>query len=372
MTRVSLTVLDLAKTFAPNGRDPVVAVDGVSLDVQPGQLFTLLGPSGCGKTTILRCIAGLEAPERGTIVVGDRVLFSAERGVSVRANERGLGLVFQSYAIWPHMNVFDNVAFPLMGTPRRRRLPRPEIRARVERVLALVHLDGVASRGATDLSGGQQQRLALARSLVMEPPVLLLDEPLSNLDAKLRAEMRFELKRIQAELGVTTVYVTHDQEEALALSTVIAVMHEGRVEQVGRPREVYQRPHSRFVADFIGAANLIDGVVDGTSNGACIVRTEEGMVRTADGGKFPAGTRVVVVVRAEHVEVDAGLASGGVNTWRGVVQTPAFLGGVMDHEIAIGRLRIRARTEPSLAIPPGGEVTVSFRAEDCVVIPAGR
>jgi iron(III) transport system ATP-binding protein len=279
-------------------------------------------------------------------------------------------MVFQSYAIWPHMNVFDNVAFPLAVVPRRRRLPRREIAGRVERVLALVRLDGLASRPATDLSGGQQQRLALARGLVMEPPVLLLDEPLSSIDAKLRAEMRFELKRLQHELAITTVYVTHDQEEALALSTVLAVMRDGRIEQVGRPRDVYERPASRFVADFIGAANLIEGVIDGTANGTCTVRTQEGLVR-APGSGFAAGARVVVVVRAEDIGLERGEPSStGVNRWRGVVQTPAFLGDAVDHEIAVGGLVIRARTEPALAVPPGGEVTVTFREEACVLVPA--
>jgi iron(III) transport system ATP-binding protein len=233
-----------------------------------------------------------------------------------------------------------------------------------------VRLEGLESRPATDLSGGQQQRLALARGLVLEPPLLLLDEPLSNLDAKLRTEMRFELKRLQHELGVTTVYVTHDQEEALALSSVVAVLRQGRVEQVGPPREVYGRPSSAFVAGFMGAANLIDGVVDGSSNGACMVSTSEGPVRAADVA-LPAGTRVVVVVRAENVEVAVGNTSGGVNRWHGIVQTPAFLGGVVDHQIAVGQLLIRARTDPSQALPPGGDVTVAFREEDCVVLPAG-
>jgi iron(III) transport system ATP-binding protein len=371
---MSLKIRDLTKTFptTKRGGGTVRAVDGVTLEVAQGELFTLVGPSGCGKTTILRCVAGLEAAELGEIVLDGVTLFSAERGVSIPPNSRGLGMVFQSYAIWPHMNVFDNVAFPLAVAPRRRRLPRREIAERVERVLSLVRLDGLAARPATDLSGGQQQRLALARGLVMEPPVLLLDEPLSSIDAKLRGEMRFELKRLQQSLDITTIYVTHDQEEALALSSVIAVMNEGKVEQVGHPREVYGRPSSRFVADFIGTANLIDGVVDARSNGTCIVRTDEGPVSASD-VDLPAGTRVVVVVRAEDVDVLAGSAAAAhaVNSWRGVVQTPAFLGDSVDHEIAVGELLIRARTEPSLAIPAGGEVTVTFRAEDCVVIPAG-
>ncbi len=249
-----LTITQLVKTFPPGrgertGR--VRAVDDVSFTVEEGELFTLLGPSGCGKTTTLRSIAGLETPDGGEIRIRDRVLFSSKQRIRVPANERGLGMVFQSYAIWPHMNVYKNVAFPLQVLPRRRRPGRKELRERVERVLAVVQLDQLASRQATDLSGGQQQRLALARALVMEPPLLLLDEPLSNLDAKLREDMRFELKRLQRELGITGIYVTHDQVEALAMSNRVAVMRAGKIEQVGRPREVYEAPKSRFVADFI-------------------------------------------------------------------------------------------------------------------------
>src|SRR5437868_860053 len=233
-----LEVRELLKTFpAAKGelRGRVHAVDNVSLDVQEGELFTLLGPSGCGKTTTLRSIAGLETPDEGTISVRGRVLFSSQANTRVPANQRGLGMVFQSYAIWPHMNVYDNVAFPLQVLPRAKRPKRAEMREKVERALAVVKLDQLASREATALSGGQQQRLALARALVMEPSLLLLDEPLSNLDAKLRERMRFELKRLQRELGITTVYVTHDQSGALALSHQIAVMNRGRIEQIGAP-----------------------------------------------------------------------------------------------------------------------------------------
>ena len=297
---------DLTKTFvAGRGEDArhVVAVDGVTFSVRQGEFFALLGPSGCGKTTILRCIAGLETPDSGEIVVGDRTLDSARSGVRVAANARGLGMVFQSYAIWPHMSVHDNVAFPLTVAPRSRRPGRSEIRKRVERMLELVRLGGLGSRPATDLSGGQQQRLALGRALITEPPLLLLDEPLSSIDAKLRAEMCFELKRLQETLGVTTVYVTHDQQEALAMAGVVAVMSEGSIVQTGDPRDVYEQPSSRFVAEFIGDANLIDGVVEERRNGACVVRTADGLLAAADGADMPAGTPVVMVVRAEQLRL---------------------------------------------------------------------
>src|SRR5689334_18589063 len=239
--------------------DRVYAVNDVTFDVADGDLFTLLGPSGCGKTTTLRSIAGLERPDSGTIEVGGRVLFAGRepgkgpgKVVNVPANERGLGMVFQSYAIWPHMTVFKNASFPLEVMPRSRRLSRRDVQERVMRALEATELSVFADRPATKLSDGQQQRLALARALVTEPELMLLDEPLSNLDAKLRETMRFELKRLQRELNLTAVYVTHDQAEALALSSRIAVMNAGKIEQIGKPREIYTAPKTQFVAEFIG------------------------------------------------------------------------------------------------------------------------
>jgi iron(III) transport system ATP-binding protein len=367
-----LVVNHLAKTFpgSKHGEGSVVAVDDVTFEVAEGTLFTLLGPSGCGKTTALRCVAGLEHPDGGEITVGGRLFFSSEQRVSLPANDRGLGMVFQSYAIWPHMNVFDNVAFPLAVAPRRSRPSKPKIRERVERVLGLVQLDGLADRPATDLSGGQQQRLALARALVNEPPLLLLDEPLSNLDAKLREEMRLELKRLQHELGITTVFVTHDQAEALVLSDAIAVMRDGRMEQYGDPREIYERPASRFVADFIGAANLIEGRIEGRDpSGLYAVKAAAGALRATSPTLLAAGTGVTIVVRPEHVQlrVDNGSTSNG---WRGVVSAQAFLGDSVEHVIQVAGLELRARGSPALAIPPGAEVSLSFADGSCLLIPS--
>src|SRR3954453_7276774 len=327
-----LRMRNLVKTFGGarvEQHQRVQAVHDVSFEVEDGKLFTLLGPSGCGKTTTLRCIAGLEMPDRGEIAIDDRVLFSSERRVRVPANERGLGMVFQSYAIWPHMNVFKNVAFPLQVLPRRERPSKRELRERVERSLAVVQLDHLAGRQATDLSGGQQQRLALARALVLQPPLLLLDEPLSNLDAKLREEMRFELKRLQRELGITGIYVTHDQVEALAMSNRLAVMRTGRIEQIGRPREIYEAPSSRFVADFIGTSNFIDGIVEAHEGDRYRVKTDDGVVSGPSDAEFAVGSPVVVAARPEPLELSPGTNGVGPNYWSGRVEARAFLGEVV-------------------------------------------
>jgi iron(III) transport system ATP-binding protein len=349
-----LRIHELAKSFG--GGEP--AVDGVSFDVAAGEIFTLLGPSGCGKTTTLRCIAGLERPEAGEIALAGRVVFSAARGVSVPPQDRGLGVVFQSYAIWPHMTVYENVAFPLTAAPRRRRRPRAAIRERVERLLDTVRLLAIAGRPATELSGGEQQRLALARALATEPPLLLLDEPLSSLDLGLRRELRGELQRIQAELGVAFLYVTHDQEEALAVSTHVAVMRAGRIEQVGEPREIYERPRSRYVADFIGAANLLDGVV---ADGG--VRTRGGVVRVAV--ELPDGAPVTVVARGEQVGLSAAVGAG--NGWRGTIRARSFLGDAVEYVVAVGELELRVRAAAGQPLDPGAAVDLRLPADPLVL-----
>src|SRR5438445_7512208 len=288
----------------PNERGEIVrAAQDVTFTVPEGKLFTLLGATGCGKTTPLRSIAGLERPRVGEIALNDRVVYSSSKGIFVVPNRRGFGMVFQSYAIWPHMTVFQNAAFPLEVGEKPK--TRQEIRDSVMRVLTAVQLDHLAEREATKLSGGQQQRLALARALVMEPALLLLDEPLSNLDAKLRERMRFELKRLQRELKITTVYVTHDQSEALALSHSIAVMNEGHIQQIGTPREIYERPRSQFVADFVGTTNFLDGTVlgRGAEPGHFRVRPEFGEVEVLSDDDLRGNARVVLSVRPEEVEL---------------------------------------------------------------------
>ena len=365
----SVVVENLSKTFPSPTRkgQPVVAVDGLSFTAEEGTMFTLLGPSGCGKTTTLRCIAGLEAPDTGEISIGDRTLVSASRGTSVAANERGIGMVFQSYAIWPHMNVYQNAAFPLVVLPRSRRPSRKGIHERVERVLEVVELHELMNRPATHLSGGQQQRLALARALVVEPSVLLLDEPLSNLDAKLREQMRFELKRLQRDLGITSLYVTHDQVEALTMSRHIAVINQGKVEQVGRPREIYDRPRTHFVASFIGASNLVDGVIRTREPGRVyVVSTPHGELRVTSNVAFPAATPITVAVRPENIRISTTLDDH--RGWQGVVQTRAFLGDSVDHIVRIADSEIRVRSSPDVSIPPGTEVGLEFMTESCSLL----
>jgi iron(III) transport system ATP-binding protein len=358
-----------------NGTPPqrVFAVNDISFSVKPGELFTLLGPSGCGKSTTLRSVAGLETPDSGTVSVGERVLFAAgaevTKKVNVPANKRGLGMVFQSYAIWPHMTVFENVAFPLRVRPRSQRPSKREITERVDRVLETMELLQYADRQATKLSGGQQQRLALARAIVIEPSLLLLDEPLSNLDAKLRESLRFELKRLQRELGITSIYVTHDQIEALSLSSNIAVMRAGEVVQLGKPRDIYENPRSKFVAEFIGTSNFIDGTVASSEGDLHVVETRDGRLILESGAHMPLGTEVIVSIRPESVQLTTERPIGIENVWEGNVTTRAFLGDAVDHVIAVGKHEIRARCLPHVSHAPGSSVFLQMDASKLALVP---
>jgi len=357
-------------TEYPNERGEIVrAAQDVTFEVPEGKLFTLLGPSGCGKTTTLRSIAGLEKPRAGEIAVNDRVVYSSSKGIFVAPNRRGFGMVFQSYAIWPHMNVFQNAAFPLEVGDRK--VTRGQIRENVMRVLTAVQLDHLADREATKLSGGQQQRLALARALVMEPALLLLDEPLSNLDAKLRERMRFELKRLQRELGITTVYVTHDQSEALALSHAIAVMSEGRIQQIGTAREIYERPVNAFVADFVGSTNFLEGAVLGPdgADGHYRVRTEIGDLNVLGTEALRADDKVLVSVRPEDVELAEAKPQGG-NVWEARVDQKVFLGECVDFQVKLGQRVLMSRRHPSLRTPIGHAIFVQLPPEKCVALKA--
>jgi iron(III) transport system ATP-binding protein len=356
-------------TEYPNDRGQIVkAAQNVSFDVPEGKLFTLLGPSGCGKTTTLRSIAGLERPRLGDISVGERVVYSSKKNIFVPANKRSFGMVFQSYAIWPHMNVFQNAAFPLEVGARK--FSKNEIETKVMRVLTVVGLDQLAEREATKLSGGQQQRLALARALAMEPQLLLLDEPLSNLDAKLREKMRFELKRLQRELKITTVYVTHDQSEALALSHEIAVMDEGSIMQIGSPRDIYERPRNKFVADFVGATNFIHGTVEATDGeaGRYHVDSEIGRLVSSSAEPLQIGDKVVLSVRPEDVELsDRPFADG--NRLVGTVNAKIFLGDYLDFQVQLRERVLLTKAHSSLRTAVDEQVQVRINPEKCIAIP---
>jgi iron(III) transport system ATP-binding protein len=338
---------------------PVKAAQNVDIDVPEGHFFTLLGPSGCGKTTTLRSIAGLERPKSGEISVNGVAVYSGARKLFTPPNKRGFGMVFQSYAIWPHMDVFTNTAFPLQVGSKK--LSKAEIESRVMRVLKAVQLDHVRDREATKLSGGQQQRLALARALVMEPKLLLLDEPLSNLDAKLRELMRFELKRLQRELKITTIYVTHDQSEALALSHHIAVMNQGRIQQIGTPREIYERPHNQFVADFVGATNFIEGHVVARDDGGGDFHhfdTEIGPVKACAVDEVRPGDNVLLSVRPEDLELIEDRPADMGNVWRTTVDQKIFLGEAMDFRLKVGDRMLLSRAHPTVRTPIGHDTWV--------------
>jgi len=364
-----LTVGGLCTEYIGEHGQTIRAAHEVSFEVPQGKLFTLLGPSGCGKTTTLRSIAGLERPRSGEIVVGEQLIYSSTKDVFVPPNRRGLGMVFQSYAIWPHMTVFNNAAFPLQVGGKK--LSRKDIQDRVMRVLKVVALDEMAEREATKLSGGQQQRLALARALVMEPPLLLLDEPLSNLDAKLRERMRFELKRLQRELGITTVYVTHDQSEALALSHAIAVMNGGRIEQLGSPRAVYERPCNPFVADFVGTTNFVKGTVSGADAAAGFYRiaSEVGNLKARGVDSLKGGEEVVLSIRPEDIELSE-RRQDGENTYEATVDQKVFLGEFVDFQVRIGGRSVQSRAHPSLRTRVGEGLYVRIDPEKCVALKA--
>jgi iron(III) transport system ATP-binding protein len=343
---------------------PVHAVRGISLSVEQGQFYTLLGPSGCGKTTTLRCVAGLERPGGGEIAIGDEVVYSQTRGVMIPTYRRDIGMVFQSYAIWPHMNVFENVAFPLREM--RGRFSREQIRDKVREALKLVQLKGLEDRPAPFLSGGQQQRLALARALIKEPKVLLLDEPLSNLDAKLREDTRLELRELVKRLGITTLYVTHDQLEALTMSDVVAVMQAGRIVQETTPLDIYQRPETAFVAGFIGQSNFLGGRVAAVgADGRGTVATGAGAILCWLPAGAAAGDRVTVTVRPEDVHLWDGDEADGINVVAGSVAAVVFLGEAKECSVALGDTGLRLRVHPSIPIARGQPVRLVLTPDKC-------
>lgn len=357
-------VKELKKAYITT-REEVRAVQGVSFEVSKGEIFTLLGPSGCGKSTTLRCIAGLEVPDQGEIWLGDRLVFSSASSVNVSPDQRDIGMVFQSYAVWPHMTVFENVAFPLRHGPYR--LGKREVRDKVMRALKLVQMETMAERPTPLLSGGQQQRVALARALVYEPSVLLLDEPLSNLDAKLRVEMRLELKALIKQLQVTALYVTHDQEEGLLLSDRIAVMQHGEILQEGSPRGIYLNPANAYVAAFVGQTNLFEGNVEGNQGGATVVKCGFGNViaEAADVSQpYGSGEAVWVVIRPEDVLIHHNEAKGErANIFPAEVVQVLFIGSRIHCELKIASQRCHAELAGRSMLQIGQRVAVELPRE---------
>jgi iron(III) transport system ATP-binding protein len=361
---VQMAQLSVRKLVVSYG--PVVAVNGVSFEVQEGEFVSLLGPSGCGKTTTLRCIAGLESASAGEIRIGERVV--AMDGHEVPPERRGVNMVFQSYAVWPHMSVFDNVAYGL----RTQRRPKPEVTERVTEALRLVGLSGYETRFGTELSGGQQQRVAVARAIVMTPQLLLFDEPLSNLDAGLRERMRFELVALQRNLGRTSIYVTHDQSEAMVMSDRIILMNKGRIVQQGNPRELYERPASRFAAEFVGNANLLQGtVVADHASSYCTIRVDDGLTlrgRPAWADRLPAPDgNVLVCIRPENLQlVPAG--TSGDNVFPARITRVSYLGASLNCEVVAGSITLRIDLPARSGLSQGAEIWIRIDPDAMVTI----
>jgi iron(III) transport system ATP-binding protein len=371
-----IEVSGLVKAYG-DGSSAVQAVSGVSFEVQTGSLVSLLGPSGCGKTTTMRLLAGLERPTAGEITIGGKLVASPERGVFTPVHRRSIGMVFQSYAVWPHMTVGSNVAFPLKV--ERPRLRKSEITRRVTDVLQLVGLGHLADRPATALSGGQQQRVALARALVRQPTLLLLDEPLSNLDAGLREVMREEIRDLQQRLGITTVFVTHDRAEALAISDEVIVMNDGLIVEQGLPQEIYSWPRSAFTAGFLGVSNRFDGSIGDITGGVTTVETRHGPLRCPAKPEGRVGDPVSVFLRPEAFAVSRSTADA--QAWTGTVRFSIYNGDSWDYHVEIGGevVKVRAyrekigltRGDVVHIVADGGAAIVIDNANGDVALPGG-
>jgi iron(III) transport system ATP-binding protein len=361
-----LKVADLVKTFP--GRDgPTTVIDRVSFAIPNSLCFALLGPSGCGKTTTLRCVAGLEIASSGRIEIGGKVVSDTEAGIFVPVHERPIGMVFQSYAIWPHLDVFENVAFPLRV--QRPRLGKAEIRDKVMEVLRLVGMEAAAERPAPLLSGGQQQRVALARAIVREPALLLLDEPLSNLDARLREAMRDELAEMIGRVGITALYVTHDQAEAFVLARRMAVMDRGRIVQEGAPRDLYARPGTPFIAGFLGAANLLRGKAELCQGQLHITLAKaNGQSLELNSARLDEDD-VEVMIRPEDIDVIAASEGHRQNALNGLVTHVHFMGSQVECGVDIGGTQVRALAKPSDPIAEGQPVALWINPARCAVFP---
>ena len=356
-----LSLRNLTKRFGKT-----IGVQDLTLEIHDGELMTLLGPSGCGKTTTLRCVAGLLKPDAGEIYLGE------QRMTDLLPEKRGIGLVFQNYALWPHMTVYGNLAFGL----QLRGIARAEAQKRIDKALAMVRLAGFQDRYPRQLSGGQQQRVALARALVIEPRLLLLDEPLSNLDAQLREEMRFEIRELQKRLGVTTVYVTHDQAEALALSDRIAILHQGKLVQVGAPAEIYTHPGNRFVAGFIGLTSFLQGVIASPAAEAdrmARVQLGEGLSVQVRAAQAQVGQKVTLAVRPEHIRLypqKTAEAAAETNLLEATVVQSAYLGNALDYRLRVRDWVLRAQTSTHQRLESGQTVWIAFSPDDVTLIAA--
>lgn len=359
----TLKVENLIKKFAS-----VAAVDNVSFEVDEGDFLSLIGPSGCGKTTTLRCIAGLEKPDGGRILLGDKILTSLDEGIFIPPYHRNFGMVFQSYAVWPHMTTFENVSYPLN---LEKKYSKKEIEEKTNQVLKMVKLDGLQKRYPVQLSGGQQQRVSLARALVMEPDVLLYDEPLSNLDAKLREQMRYDLLELHSRLKIPALYVTHDQAEAMVLSKRIIVMNHGKFMQVGGPNEIYNRPVNRFVSDFIGLTNFIKGTLMEVYNDReALVLTGMGKLRCSISKLVDpkVDREVLISVRPEKIHISANEYSDKVNTFKGYVRNSVFVGPYHDIFFESCCVTLRLQVNEFSEVEKGREVYVKVSPADCMLI----
>ena len=344
----------------------VVAINHIQLEVNKGEMLTLLGPSGCGKTTTLRCIAGLERPDEGDIVIDGKPMLS--QGF-VQPSKRGIGMVFQNYAVWPHMKVYNNIVYGL----KLQRLSRQSIKEKAQKVLELVGLDGLEDRYPAQLSGGQQQRVALARALVGNPKVLLLDEPLSNLDAKLREELRFEIKSLVRRMGITSVYVTHDQAEAMVISDRVAVMEAGNVVQIGPPKEIYEKPANRFVADFIGTMNFMSGeVVEvGSNSNEVYVRTQFSqklLCTSPDRTVVGKGEEIYASIRPEDVQIFTEPPQSSENLFKGAIVHKAYLGNFLYFFVSVNETMIRVQVPHHMPQEEGQELYLYLNPKKCMIL----
>lgn len=351
MKSKGVNIKKLVKTYIGNNDKIFTAVDNIDLEIRPGEFVTLLGPSGCGKTTTLRMVAGFEIPTDGEIyLAGDRIN-------DLPPDKRDTAMVFQSYALFPHYNIYDNVAYGL----KLKNISKEEIKSKVTKILNLVGLTDLENRYPNQLSGGQQQRVALARALVMEPGVLLFDEPLSNLDAKLRVYMRTEIRKIQKKVGITAIYVTHDQSEAMSLSDRIIIMNKGKIEQVGTPKEVYYTPKTEFVADFIGTANFIEGEIVSVENNKVSVKIFDKFINLDYNGNKKAGDKCKLVLRPEATRI------GKEELLKGIVTLSTFMGSYQDYRVKVENMDIKIQDnnpQGKEVYSEGQEVTIGFLPEN--------